>query len=126
MSLRLSCYQLFSPPVRERQQILFTENSDDHGKEENAARYSGRLSGRQLPSHPGLKCFPAEQKLAVKRQLGKHYRASDHSSFSWCFRAQWSNPIGSASDLPQLSIGVIVSIDPQIIASTKDSISQRS
>lgn len=71
MSLRLSCYQLFCPLVRERHQVLFTENPNDQGKEEKAARYSGLLFGRRLPSHPGLKRFPAEQKLAVKCQLGK-------------------------------------------------------
>lgn len=62
MSLCLSCHQLFSHLVRERQQVLFTENSDDHGKEWNVARYSERLFGRRLLSHPGLRLLPAEQK----------------------------------------------------------------
>ena len=43
VSLGVSCYGLFSPLVRERQQVLFPGNPADHGKEGDAARSSERL-----------------------------------------------------------------------------------
>lgn len=109
------------PWVRERQQVLFTGNLDDHGTEGNA-RYSERQFGRQLPPPPGLLLFPAQQKRAVKYQFGKCCWVSVCSSSSRGLVQ--SHPF--CQRVPLLSIGVIISIDSQIIASPNSSISQRS
>lgn len=109
------------PWVRERQQVLFTGNLDDRRTEGNA-RYSERQFGRQLPPPPGLLLFPAQQKRAVKCQFGNCCRVSLCSSSSRGLVQ--SHPF--CQRVPLLSIGVIISIDPQIIASPNSSISQRS
>lgn len=122
VSLGVSCHPpALSPRVRERQQALFTGNPDDHGTEGNA-RYSERQFGRQLPPPPGLLLFPAQQKRAVKCQFGKCCWVSVCSSSSWGLVQ--SHPF--CQRVPLLSIGVIISIDLQIIASPNSSVSQRS